>query len=53
MGVPTLPAMLLTYDFYDLAEASAVRALAGEAPITGRLPIALPGLFEAGFGLVR
>ena len=53
MGVPTLPAMLLAYDFYDLAETSAVRALAGEAPITGRLPISLPGLFEAGFGLVR
>ena len=51
--VPTLPAMLLTYDFYDLAEASAVRALAGEAPITGRLPIALPGLFDAGHGIVR
>ena len=32
--LPQLPAMLLTYDFYDLAEASAVRALAGEAPIT-------------------
>jgi beta-N-acetylhexosaminidase len=52
-GVPTLPAMMLTYDFYDLAEASAVRALAGEAPISGRLPIALPGLFDAGWGLVR
>ena len=44
---------MLTYDFYDLAEASAVRALAGEAPITGRLPISLPGLFAAGHGLVR
>ena len=53
MGMPTLPAVLLTYDFYDLAEASAVRALAGDAPITGRLPISLPGMFEAGFGLVR
>ena len=41
--MPELPAMLLTYDFYDRAEASAVRALAGEAPIGGRLPIALPG----------
>ena len=37
----------------DEAEESAVRALAGEAPITGRLPIALPGLFEAGHGLAR
>jgi beta-N-acetylhexosaminidase len=53
MSVPDLPAMLLTYDFYDLPEASAVRALAGEAPITGRLPIALPGMFEVGWGIVR
>ncbi len=53
VAVPTLPAVMLTYDFYDLAEASAVRALAGESPIGGRLPISLPGLFEAGFGLVR
>jgi beta-N-acetylhexosaminidase len=53
LAVPTLPAVMLTYDFYDLAEASAVRALAGESPIGGHLPISLPGLFEAGFGLVR
>jgi hypothetical protein len=51
--MPELPAMLLTYDFYDLAERSAVRALAGESPITGRLPIALAGLGDAGFGLMR
>ena len=43
--------MLLTYDFYDRAEASAVRAIAGEAAISGRLPIALPGMFEEGHGL--
>ena len=51
--LPEMPAMLLTYDFYDRAEASAVRALAGEAPIGGKLPIALPGLFDVGFGLSR
>ncbi len=51
--VPDVPVMLLTYDFSDLAEASAVRALAGEAPITGKLPISLPGLFPAGHGLTR
>jgi beta-N-acetylhexosaminidase len=51
--LPELPSMLLTYDFYDLAEASAVRALAGEAPITGKLPIDLPGLAPVGTGLVR
>jgi beta-N-acetylhexosaminidase len=51
--VPDLPAMLLTYDFYDLAELAAVRAIAGEASIGGRLPIALPGLFPVGHGLTR
>jgi beta-N-acetylhexosaminidase len=51
--VPELPAVLLTYDFYDLAEATAVRALSGEIPMSGRLPISLPGLFEAGHGLER
>ncbi|MGH9348767.1 MAG: glycoside hydrolase family 3 protein [Vicinamibacterales bacterium] len=51
--LPDLPAMLLTYDFYDLAELGAVRAIAGEAPIGGRLPIALPGLFPVGHGLTR
>jgi beta-N-acetylhexosaminidase len=53
LSVPDLPAMLLTYDFYDLPEASAVRALAGEAPITGHLPIGLPGLAELGLGIQR
>lgn len=47
------PAILLTYDLYDRAERSAVRALAGEAPISGKLPIGLPGLAERGAGLIR
>ena len=51
--LPDVPAMLLTYDFYDRAERSAVKALAGEAPITGKLPIGLPGLAERGAGLDR
>ena len=51
--LPELPAVLLTYDFYDLAEASAVRAIAGEAPIGGRLPIALGDQFPVGHGLTR
>jgi beta-N-acetylhexosaminidase len=51
--VPELPAMLLTYDYYDLAETSAVEALAGENAIGGRLPVALPGLFPVGHGLQR
>ena len=48
-----LPAVMLTYDFYDTAEASAVRALAGEAPIGGKLPIGLPEMYPLGHGLTR
>lgn len=48
-----VPAILLTYDFYDRPERSAVKALTGESPITGKLPIGLPGLAERGRGLTR
>jgi beta-N-acetylhexosaminidase len=51
--LPEVPAILLTYDYYDRAERSAVRALVGDAPITGKLPIGLPGLAERGAGLTR
>jgi beta-N-acetylhexosaminidase len=51
--VPELPAVLLTYDFYDAPERAAVRAIAGEAPIRGRLPITLSPQLRAGFGLDR
>lgn len=53
MGVATLPAVLLAYDFSDHAERAAVRALAGEIPIGGTLPIALPGLYDVGHGMAR
>ncbi len=51
--VPEVPAILLTYDLYDRAERSAVRAIAGDAKIGGRLPVPLPGLAELGAGLDR
>ncbi len=53
MFVPEIPAMMLTYDFSDYAEESAVKALAGEIAIGGKLPIGLPGLFPLGHGLTR
>jgi len=52
-AAPKLPAVLLAYDFFDTMEVAAVRALAGETPIGGRLPITLPGLFPVGHGLAR
>jgi beta-N-acetylhexosaminidase len=51
--VPELPAMLLTYDFYDQPERAVVSALAGEAAIGGRLPITLGPQLRAGHGLDR
>ena len=48
-----MPTLLVTYDFYDSAERAVARALAGEAPITGKLPIALPGQYPIGHGLMR
>ena len=51
--LPELPAVLLTYDYRGLTEETAVRALAGEIPIGGRLPVALGSKFRVGHGLTR
>src|SRR5258706_8149269 len=51
--IPELPATLLTYDFYDATERAAVRAIAGEAPIGGKLPITLSPQLRAGHGIDR
>ena len=53
MGIPEAPAVMLTYDFSDASERAAIKALAGEIAIGGRLPIALPGLFPIGHGFTR
>jgi len=53
VAASSLPAVLVTYDFGDYAEAAAVRALAGEIPVQGRLPVALGESLGVGFGLTR
>ena len=53
LALGSTPAILLTYDFYDRAERNAVRALAGESAIGGRLPVTLPNMFPLGHGLDR
>jgi beta-N-acetylhexosaminidase len=53
VAAAALPAVLVTYDFGDYAEAAAVRAIAGEIPIQGRLPVALGEGAGVGFGLTR
>ena len=52
-ALPELPAVLLTYDLYDLPEAAVAKALSGEASISGRLPITLSPSLPIGFGLER
>jgi beta-N-acetylhexosaminidase len=51
--LPTLPAVLLGYEFSDFTERAAARGLMGEIPIGGKLPISLPGMFPIGHGLTR
>ena len=48
---PGVAAYLATYSTAPPAETAAVRALFGEIPIQGRLPVTIPGLAQPGDGL--
>jgi beta-N-acetylhexosaminidase len=49
--IPELPSYILTYEYYPEAERAAARAIFGEIPFTGTLPIALPEAYPRGHGL--
>lgn len=49
--IPDLPSYIVTYDTSTLAEVAAVKAMTGEIPFQGHLPINLPGLYKIGHGL--
>ena len=49
--VPQLPNYILTYEDYPEAERAAVRAVLGEIPFRGSLPVSLPGYYNIGHGL--
>jgi len=51
--LPELPSYILAYDTHPAAEAAVVRAITGEIPFRGRLPVSLPGLYPIGHGLQR
>ena len=53
MALAKLPAEMLTYEYSDAMEVAAVRALAGETAIGGKLPVSLPGMYRFGDGLTR
>jgi beta-N-acetylhexosaminidase len=50
---PDVPAYLLAWGGQDVSQEAAARALLGEAPITGRLPISLPPHHRRGDGIQR
>ncbi|HEX5726147.1 MAG TPA: glycoside hydrolase family 3 protein, partial [Longimicrobiaceae bacterium] len=52
-GFPSVPAYLLAWSGSEASQRAAARALAGLAPITGRLPVSLPPFHDAGEGVRR
>ena len=51
--VKELPSYAVTYDISPTAELAAIKAITGEIPYRGRLPVNLPGLYETGHGLTK
>jgi beta-N-acetylhexosaminidase len=50
---PNVGSYMVTYGVADALERAAVAAVIGRAPITGRIPVSLPGFFMRGDGLQR
>jgi beta-N-acetylhexosaminidase len=53
LSAPELPNCIVTYEDYPGAELAAVKAVLGEIPFRGRLPISLPGLYSTGHGVMK
>jgi beta-N-acetylhexosaminidase len=50
---PSVPAYLLAWSGVEVSQRAAARALNGEIPLTGRLPIPLPPYHALGDGIMR
>jgi hypothetical protein len=51
--LPDLPTYLAAYGGQPDEQVAAARALFGEAPITGHLPVTIPGLAPRGTGIQK
>ncbi len=51
--VPEVGSYLIAWRANAVTEAAAARAIAGAAPITGRLPISIPPEYRRGWGVMR
>ncbi|MBV9924908.1 MAG: glycoside hydrolase family 3 C-terminal domain-containing protein [Acidobacteria bacterium] len=49
--LPDAAAFVVAYGIEDVAQEAAARVLFGDAPARGRLPVSVPGLFQAGAGI--
>jgi beta-N-acetylhexosaminidase len=50
---PAVSSYVVAWGGFPVSQAAAARALAGSAPITGRLPISIPPLLRFGAGIAR
>ncbi len=53
LGLPMTDAHLIAWSPWTMSQRAAARAMLGRAPITGQLPITLPGIAGYGAGLRR
>ena len=53
LGLPKTEAHLIAWSPWTLSQRAAARAMLGKAPITGQLPITLPGIAAYGTGIRR
>jgi beta-glucosidase-like glycosyl hydrolase len=51
--IPTAGTYLCAYGIQPVMQLAAVHALFGEAPVSGRLPVTIPGLAPRGTGITR
>jgi beta-N-acetylhexosaminidase len=50
---PDVKNYVVTYAIEDIAQNAAARAIFGEIPFSGRLPVSIPGIFEIGAGITK
>jgi beta-N-acetylhexosaminidase len=53
LNFPSIRSYLCTYSWVPTSERSAVKALFGEIPIHGKLPVTLPGIAKRGDGIEK
>jgi beta-N-acetylhexosaminidase len=52
-SLPELPSCIFVYEYYAEAELAALKAILGEIPFQGRLPVQIPGMYPLGYALKK